>query len=118
MIGKKLKKITEQLLSMFCMLKKICVYTAFVSNTNSNDKKKVIVLTIPNWEGCKGNISGRWYCLAIKRLSVLLRGIKSKHHSESYCLIAFIIWQQKTNLNFVKKVRKNKDFCNIIMPFW
>ena len=48
MIGKKLKKITKQLLSMFCMLKKICVYTAFVSNTNSNDKKKVIVLTIPN----------------------------------------------------------------------
>ena len=30
---------------------------------------------------------------------------------------AFILWQQKTNLSFIKKVCKNKEFCNIAMPF-
>ena len=30
--------------------------------------------------------------------------------------IIFIILEQKTNLNCVKKVRENKNFCNVIMP--
>ena len=31
----------------------------------------------------------------------------------------FIVWiplEQKTNLNYIKKVCGNKDFCNIVMP--
>ena len=33
---------------------------------------------IPNQE--------KWYYLAIKKLSTLLRGITSKHHADFYCL--------------------------------
>ena len=33
---------------------------------------------IPDGEG--------WYCLVVKKLSVLLRGITSKHHRDFYCM--------------------------------
>ena len=31
--------------------------------------------------------------------------------------IAFILSEQKTNLNRIKKAFESKDFCNIVMPF-
>ena len=36
---------------MFCMLKKKKIYPAYVSKHNSNRKKQVILLMIPNEEG-------------------------------------------------------------------
>ena len=47
------------------------IYPASVSKHNSNCKKQVIFLIIPNGEG--------WHYLAVKKLSVLLRGVTSKH---------------------------------------
>ena len=44
----------------------------------SNWEKWVIFLMIPN--------RGEWNCLAVKKLSTLLRGITSKHHGHFYCL--------------------------------
>ena len=43
---------------MFCMLKNIYTYPAYVLKDNSNPEKKVILLMIPNREG--------WHCLAVK----------------------------------------------------
>ena len=48
MIGKKIEKNNRTIALNVLYAKKIYVYPAFVSNTNSNDKKKVIILTIPN----------------------------------------------------------------------
>ena len=49
----------------------------------------------PNREGC--------HYLEVKKLSALLRGITSKHHSDFYCVNCL--------QSFVKE-----DFCSIIMP--
>ena len=51
--------------------KKEKIYPAYVSKHNSNREKQVILLMISNKE--------RWHYLTVKKLSVLLRGISSKH---------------------------------------
>ena len=70
--------------------KKEKIYPAYVSKYNSNHEKQVILLMIPNREG-----------------------ITSKYHGHFYCLNSFAA---KSKLTSHKKVCKNKDFCNIIMP--
>ena len=51
-------------------------------------------------------------------MSALLRGIISKYHGNFFFIsIVFILLQQKTNVNLIKKVCENKDFCYVIMPF-
>ena len=62
-------------------------------------------LTVPNREG--------WYYLAIKKHSVLLRGISSKNKGLFYCLNSF---RAKDKLQSHKKVCGNKDFCNNVLP--
>ena len=52
MIAKKMRKIMQQLLLMFCMLKKK-KYAAYVSNYNSNPEKQVTLLTISIREKCE-----------------------------------------------------------------
>ena len=58
--------------------KKEKIYPAYVSKYNSNRQKQFILLMIPNGEG--------WHHPAVKKLSVLLRGITSKHDGDFYCL--------------------------------
>ena len=45
----------------------VCVYHAYVSKHNSNSKKQVILLMIPNEEGC--------HYIAVNQLPSLLSGI-------------------------------------------
>ena len=61
---------------MFPMLKKKKIYLAYVSKHNSNCEKQLILLMIPNRE--------RLDHLAVKKLSVLLRRIKSKNNGDFY----------------------------------
>ena len=68
MIRKKLKRIIEQLLSMFCMLKKKNIYPAYVSKHNLNCKKQAILLMIPYSEKCEAKSEGRSHYLAVKNL--------------------------------------------------
>ena len=63
---------------MFFMVKKKKYILPMFQKNNLNREKYVI---ISNGEG--------WYCLAVKRVSVLLRGKMSKHHSGFYCLNYF-----------------------------
>ena len=51
-----------------------------------------------------------------KRLSVLLRGITSKHHGDFYCLNFRNSFAAENKRESHKKVRENKDFCNVVMP--
>ena len=63
---------------------------------------------IPNGEGC--------HYLAVKKLSALLSEITSKHHGDFYRLNCLHSFATENKGESHKKVCKNKDFCNIVMP--
>ena len=92
---------------MFCMLKRK-KHPAFVSKHNLNREKQVILLIISNGE--------KWHYLSVKKLSALLREIKSKHYGDFYCLNRFHSFRTKNKLESHKRVCENKDFSNVIMP--
>ena len=93
---------------MFCMLKKKNIYPAFASKHNSNCAKQLISLMILNGEG--------WHFLAVKQWSVLLRGITSKNNGDVYSLNCVHSFRTKSRLQSQKKLCKNRDFCNVVMP--
>ena len=86
---KNLRKIIDQWLSMFCMLKKKKTYPACVSKHYSNYEKQVIILLNPNGKW--------WHDLAVKKLSILLGSIRSKHHGDFYCLNCFHSFATESN---------------------
>ena len=113
MIGKRLRKIIQQL---FLIFKKNIIYQkkeicpAYNSKNNLNCEKQIILLMITNEE------KEGWHYLPVKKLSTLLRRITSKHHSNFYCFIFFPL-EEKINLNLTKKYVKIKmEFCGIVMP--
>ena len=55
-IGNNLRKIMQQLLLIFCMLKKKKIYPVYVSKPNSNWEKQVILLIISNAKKRDGQI--------------------------------------------------------------
>ena len=109
---------------MFCMLKKEKIYHAYISKHNSNCEKQVILLMISNGEkceakpeGCEGTSEGgQWHCLAVKKLSALLKGIPSKNNGDFYCFNCPHSFRTKNKLESHKKVCTNKHFCNITIP--
>ena len=64
---------------------------------------------IPNGE--------KLHYLAVKKLSVLLRLITSKHHEDFYCFNCLRYFATEKNLKSPKKVCQNKGFCKVIMPY-
>ena len=48
----------------------------------------------------------KWHYLAVKILSALFRGIKSKHDGNFYCLNCFQSYSTKKNLKSTKKYAK------------
>ena len=73
------------------------IYPTYVSKHNSNHEKQIIILMIANGKG-------QWHNLVVKKLSVLVRGIK--------CIvwITFISLEFKANLNRIKEYVKVKIF--------
>ena len=71
-------------------------YPDYVSKHNSNCKNQVILLISLNGE--------RWHCLAVKKLSALLRGVTSKHHKDFYCLDCLHSFATEDKREFHKKV--------------
>ena len=66
MIGKRLRKATQQLVLIFCTLKKeIC--PACISKINTNCEKQIILLMIPNKE------KEGWHCLAVKKTVYIIK---------------------------------------------
>ena len=51
-----------------------------------------------------------------KKISVLIRGIASKHHGNFNCLNCLRSFRTENKLKSHEKVCKNKDFCGIVMP--
>ena len=62
MIGKRLRKIIEQLILIYCILKEKKICPTYISNINLNCEKKKLLL-IPNEE------KEGWHYLAVKNLS-------------------------------------------------
>ena len=58
----------------------------------------------------------KWHYLAVKKISALLRGITSKNYYDFYCLNYLYSLRTKNTLELHKRICKNKDFCNVIMP--
>ena len=83
------------------------IYPVYLSKHNSNREKQVFLI-IPNGEG--------WHYTAVKKLPALLRGMTSKHHSDSYCLNCLHSFATKSKHESHKKVCENKDFYNIEIP--
>ena len=60
-------------------------------------------------EGCEAKSEGRqWHYLAVKKLSVLLRGIASKNNGDFYCLNCLHSFRTKNKLESHKKYVKTK----------
>ena len=76
--------------------KKKCILPMFQKIQNSEIQG--ILLIVPNREG--------WHYFAVKKLSPL-----SKDHGD----LPLFFWNRK-RLESHKKVCKNKNFCNVIMP--
>ena len=73
--------------------KKEKIYPAYILKQNSNREKQVILSMIPNGEG--------WNYLEVKKLSVILRGIMSKHHGEFYGLNWPYSFATEKNVRFI-----------------
>ena len=53
----------------------------------------------------------------IMKLSALLRVMPSKRNGDFYCFNCFYSLRTKNKLVSHKKLNKNKDSCNVIMPY-
>ena len=51
----------------------------------------------------------KWHYLAVKSLSTLLRGIKSKHDGDFYCLNCFHLYSTKKQQQTNKKNNSNNN---------
>ena len=105
MIGKDLRKIIQQLILMFWMLKNKKYLLLLFQNM-----KHVILLMIPNGEKLW------YYYLAVKKLSALLREVTSKYYADFFCLNCLHSFRTRSKLESHKTVCKNKGFCNVSMP--
>ena len=86
--------------------KKEKIYPAYISKHNSDCEKQVILLMIPNGEGC--------HYLEVKILSTWLRGITSKRHSDFQCVNCLHSFAAKNNKgNSMKKYVKKKIFATL-----
>ena len=70
---------------------------AYISKYNLDRENQVILLRVK--EGKK------WHYLAVKKLSALLRGIKSKHSGDFHCINCFHSFITKN------KLKKHQEVC-------
>ena len=107
MIGKKFEKNNEAI-ALNILYVRNEKYSLIMFQNITEIVKNSFFLRISNGE--------KWYYLAVRKLSVLLRGITSKSHSDFYCLNWVYTFRTKIKLELHKRVCENKDFCNIIFP--
>ena len=81
---------------------------AFKSKYNLTRENQIILLIIADGE--------KWHYLTVRILSVLVKGITSKHKVDSYCLNCFHSFASKKSLEKHMKVCEDKDYCYIEMP--
>ena len=82
------------------------MFPVCVSKHNSDLEKQVILLMIWN---------GEWLSGSTKSVSIIKRNYMKKN-GDFYCLNCLHSSRPKNKVEWHKKVRENKDFCNVIMP--
>ena len=98
MMGKKLRKIMQRLLLMFCMLKKKKIYPAYVSKHNSNREKLSYSFN-----------HSKQRKMALSCSKKIIRGIMFKSYGDFYCLNCLHSFRTK-NFNHINKFVKIKIF--------
>ena len=82
---------------------------AYISKYNNERDNQVNLLMITDGKT-------NWHYLAIKNISGLLREITSNHDGDFYCLKCFQSYTTKRKLKKHKRVCKDYDFCDTMMP--
>ena len=85
-------------------MKKENIYPDNLSKYNLNHENQIIISMIPNGE--------KWEYLAVKNLFTLLRAIKIIANFTFWIIFISLKW--KTNMNHIKKVCGNKDYCKVV----
>ena len=85
------------------------ILPAYISNHNSIQEKKIILLVVSNEENEKEG----WHYLAVKKSSALLWRKTSNRDSNFYCLNCLHSFRTENKLNSHEKACKDKDFCSI-----
>ena len=80
----------------------------YKSKYNLVRNNQIILLMITDGE--------KWHYIVAKILSKLLRGVRSNHDGDYYCLNYFRSYRTENKLNAHKKVCENHKYCNIEMP--
>ena len=57
-----------------------------------------------------------WHYLAVRSISGLLRGIKSRHNGDFYCLNYFHSYTTENKIRKHEKICNDHDFCFLKMP--
>ena len=84
------------------------IHLAYKSKHNLTREKQVILLMITDGE--------KWYYIAVKGLSGLLRGVTGNNNGDFYCLNCFHSYRTKNKLETHKKICENHDYCHVEMP--
>ena len=79
---------------------------AYKSKYNIKRENQVILLMITDGK--------KWHYLAVKKLSVLFRGIKS--NNGVYCMNCLHSYRTENKLKKHYNLRKNNDYCYVEMP--
>ena len=87
-----------------------------IPNAEKREPSKTVAMYAKS-EGREAKFYGqRWHYLAVRKSSVLLRGITSKNNGDFYCSNCLHFLRTKKKPESHKKVCENKVFCNVIMP--
>ena len=78
---------------------------AYKSKHNFKRENQVILLMITDGK--------KWHYLAVKKLSVLLRGITSNNVGDFYCLNCFHSYSTENKLKKREKVCNDHDYCYV-----
>ena len=108
-IGKNSNKIIRHLNILYVPYDTKQTKQAYISKYNDERDSQVNLLMITDG-------TTNWHYLAIKNISGLLRGITSNHNGDFYCLNCFHSYTSKRKLKKHKRVCKDHDFCDTIMP--
>ena len=81
---------------------------AYKSKYNLKRENQVIILMITDGK--------KWHYLAVKKLSALFKGIKSKHDGDFYCLKCLHSFRTENKPKKHKNVCENHDYCYVEMP--
>ena len=84
------------------------IHPVDISEHNSNREKQVIILMIPNEEGC--------HYIAVKQLPACLIGIKSKHHSDFCSLNCLYSFETEDKFKSHKGTSETRALFIVKMP--